>query len=233
MTLVEYLSALNRKERYFLIAQAVCGKPSFDLADSFRQSLSWTLGVDVPAHAYCAMDYHLDWLYVALLLAQDGHEEGHIYDSPEDASLPPLVMNANQEDMDLLVAFEEDSLTHVIIVEAKADTGWTNKQLLSKSRRLSRIFDPDVATEPGSKSMAPRNASRYPAVRPHFLLMSPRQPSGIDVSTWPEWMRKDDSFHWLGLNTGGGRLKIQRIDESGANWKVVSLPAAHPQAITE
>ena len=48
------------------------------------------------------------------------------------------VATGNQEDADLLVAFEQGDIIHLMLVEAKAETGWTNKQMCSKAKGLSR-----------------------------------------------------------------------------------------------
>ena len=46
----------------------------------------------------------------------------------------------NQEDIDLLIAFEKQAKTHLVLVEAKGGTAWGNDQLRSKASRLQHIF---------------------------------------------------------------------------------------------
>ena len=53
--LSQYLESLNRKERFFLTG------------------LRQVVGLNVPHDAFAAMDYHLDWMHVALLLRCDNN----------------------------------------------------------------------------------------------------------------------------------------------------------------
>jgi hypothetical protein len=68
-TLVECLKLFNRKERYWLIRNAL-GQNSGDLplSDSFRQKLGKEIGTEIPVEAWWALDYHIDWLFGALVL---------------------------------------------------------------------------------------------------------------------------------------------------------------------
>ena len=164
-TLIHLLERFNRKERYFLLAHAL-GNARFQLSYEFRLQLGKKLGVDVPIDASCWMDYPLDWLYAALELFSDGHHNN--YPSPnfpgktdED---PPFNVNVNQEDIDLLIAFESDSGTQLILIEAKGVGAFGNTQLRSKARRLRVIFGDE----------GERHASR--GIRPHFLIASPEEP---------------------------------------------------------
>ena len=185
------------------------------------------------------MDYHLDWLYAALVITRDGVEGLHA--SPGGPDDPVGNVNANQEDVDFLVAFDDGDVTHIVLIEAKADTGWTNKQMTSKATRLSRIFDPSI--DPLAPEVA-RNAAAFPGVRPHFVLTSPtgpptglhtlpRPPAGASPGHpgWPEWMRRSDgSVAWLPLDTGDAKWRITRCDENGrpmrtgVHWRVASPP---------
>ncbi len=61
--LIELLESFNRKERFFLISQAV---GEFQLNDDFRRELGKAINVDVPHDAFTAMDYRLEWLTAAL-----------------------------------------------------------------------------------------------------------------------------------------------------------------------
>ncbi len=190
--LIERLESFNRKERFFLVGAAL-GNPRFRLAQDFRTKLGDVFGLDVPHDAFAAMDYHLDWMHVALLLADKAMDNVHSND--------PTVVTGNQEDVDLLVAFREGSVTHLLLIEAKAETGWTNKQMSSKARRLRQIFC--------------ANGLRYPTVRPHFSLMSPRPPQRLDIREWPTWMTRGGKPIWLKLSVPPGRRRIFRCDNNG------------------
>ena len=63
--LIEVLEQFNRKERFFLIGQAL-GNEDFPLSKSFRKALGEEIGIDIPRGAFAAMDYHLDWIAASL-----------------------------------------------------------------------------------------------------------------------------------------------------------------------
>ena len=191
-SVVEYLESFNRKERFFLIGTAL-GNPSFRLPQDFRARLSQAFGVHVPPNAFAAMDYHLDWIHASLLLP--GSEDVVVHPNTEP------IATGNQQDVDLLVAFDEGSITHLLLLEAKVETGWTNKQMLSKADRLRRIFGDD--------------GMRHPQVKPHFGLMSPRTPQRLDASAWPSWMTREGVPIWLELSLTPGRRRITRCDRNG------------------
>ena len=65
--LIEHLRSFNRKERFILLKDAL-GQHTFSLDASFRERLRAIINVDVPSDAFVAMDYHLDWLQMALFL---------------------------------------------------------------------------------------------------------------------------------------------------------------------
>lgn len=57
-----------------------------------------------------------------------------------------MLMTATQEDIDFLIAFadkDDSSLVHLVMLEAKGVTGWSNSQLARKARRLNAIFGND------------------------------------------------------------------------------------------
>lgn len=201
-TLIEILNSFNRKERFFLVSHAL-GNPEFHLSPSFRSSLSYELGLEIPSNARCWMDYHLDWLYAALTLFEEGPKRH--YPSPNfppasermDGGAPPPPENINvaqTEDIDLLIGFQQGASTHLVLVEAKGVTGFGNKQLRSKARKLGHIF-----------GMQERPLS--PRIIPHFLLASPGAPAiartdeerGIDIRRFPLWMKPSDDLLWVQL----------------------------------
>ena len=49
--LIEILRQFNRKERFFLIGQAL-GNEAFSLAERFRQELGEVIGVKIPGNAF-------------------------------------------------------------------------------------------------------------------------------------------------------------------------------------
>ena len=191
--LIELLEAFNRKERFFLISQAL---GNFQLSEDFRRDLGGVIGLTIPHSAFTAMDYHLEWLTAALYLHDHGDVDS-IFDNPQQQ-----VIRGNQEDTDLLVAFKDSGQYHLILVEAKSAAGWENKQMRSKAGRLAQIF--------GSEG------NRYPRVVPHICLASPRRPKLLKSSEWPGWMTNDDgSYIWLELKFPVERLKVTRCDPNG------------------
>lgn len=213
LSLLEHLERLNRKERFFLVALAL-GNPKFRLSARFRRELSSKIGVEVPDQARCWMDYHLDWVYAALqLTAKPGEAR---YDSPrfprERSEDGVFNVNENQEDTDLLVAFELREATHLVFIEAKATTLFTNGQLGSKARRLGRIFGQDDTDAKYQEN---------PRVVPHFVLASPGEPTmrsdpfphGLKAEGIPAWMLDEGKFRWLRLRIPDRQWEIERCGE--------------------
>ena len=202
--LIDYLRDFNRKERFILLDHVLGQQPGdvFRLNSCFRGKLANKLGLEIREDAFVAMDYHLDWIQMAVHLAIGGLPEARVIDNPEIEGVRKL-FQANQEDVDLLIAFEEDvQKTHLVMIEAKADTGWTNKQLGSKAGRLGQIFDKRVLE----------------IVMPHFVLMSPcsksKRKRKIDTDGWPPWMTNGNTAHWLELPLRDGLLRVTRCDAS-------------------
>ena len=192
-SLLEHIESFNRKERFFLIGE-VLGNPIFRSSAGFRKRVGDVFGLDIPVDALVLMDYHLDWIHASLALAS-GVDESGVHENE------PVVATGTQEDIDLLIAFDEEDTTHLLMLEAKATTGWTNRQTLSKAKRLAAIFGPD--------------GTRFPSVRPHFGLLSPRCPQHLRSEKWPAWMTINDSPVWLKLPIPRGRRHLTRTDAYG------------------
>ena len=189
--LIEHLRSFNRKERFILLREAL-GRDT--LGGAFRSRLGDRIGAAVPANAFVAMDYHLDWLQMALYLAGNPAPPKQI---PNDQ-----LVSGNQEDADLIVAFDRDSTTRVVLIEAKVETNWTNSQLESKARRLSRIFGDG---RPGVH-----------LATPHYVLASPEPPPpGISTAEWPEWMKPRGEPVWMELERPAGLKKPTRCTARG------------------
>ncbi len=172
--LIELLESLNRKERFFLVKQAL---GNFQLSDDFRRELGRATDLDIPSGAFAAMDYHLDWLAAALCAHESG-DIGITFDNPQQHdNTQKRLVRGNQEDTDLLIAFKSDEQYHIVLVEAKGATNWNNEQMKSKADRLKQIFG--------------HEGTRYREVIPHFCLVSPSCPEKLRKSEWPGWMTKD------------------------------------------
>lgn len=212
--LIKILESFNRKERFFLVAQALGqergGDPAFTLSDDFRQELEDKVEICIPVKdVFVAMDYHLDWVAASLAkweAVKAGKADKSIFPNPGQK-----VVEGNQEDIDLLVAFDCGGQYHLILIEAKAyDNGgyahFGNKQLKSKAARMGQIFG-----ECGKK---------YDDVKPHFLLMSHNPPTARLKVSWPQWVLrgKEMPVHLkLSLPPETERRTVGRSNESGAS----------------
>ena len=194
--LIEQLRSFNRKERFILLREAL-GRDA--LGDAFRRRLGDCIGAPVPANAFVAMDYHLDWLQMALYLARTPDPPPRI---PKQDVLGegPADFNANQMDVDLLVAFDEGATTHLVLLEAKMETGWTNRQMCKKAERLRQIFG-----DPPDRSLAD----------PGFVLLSPRRPQRLETNDWPGWMTRGGEPVWMKLPRPSGLRKVTRCAPDG------------------
>jgi len=192
------LESLNRKERFFLVGAAL-GNPDFQLGPEYAQKLSRSFDLDVPSNSWVAMDYHLDWISTALHVR---HNELSLGKPWLNGPIEDRIVRGNQEDVDLIVGFEEGDTTVLLLVEAKAATGWTNPQQNSKAKRLSRIFGAE--------------ADRYPGVLPRFALTSPsKPPKNLEVSGWPSWMAPGGCPTWFPLTMAPNRRRVVRCDQAG------------------
>lgn len=221
MNIVEALRQFNRKERYWLIRNAL-GPSSGQLGEDFRNAIGALLGIQVPEDAWWAMDYHLDWLVGALALERDGGMVG-------DAQLnlvahvnnePVALVQGNQEDVDLVVAFGST----LILIEAKGDTSWSNTQLNSKVARLQLIL--------GEAGTAPSSLDHLSV---YFILMSPKESGQLkrDLGgAWPVWMLKDGKPMWIPMRMAEDGLepaflrvvrcqdKNGLVGKEGSYWKI-------------
>lgn len=217
--LIAWLEAFNRKERYYLISQALGG---FSLDRAFRDLLGRTLGFEIPSHGSAWMDYHLDWVFAALTLANLSPDEAadRVFESPNFSGGDPLLstkpvhVNSNQEDIDLLVAFRDGEVTRLVFLEAKGETSWSNRQLGSKVRRLATIF-----------------AGAGHGLSLSFVLCSPRPPVRMKIPEGcPDWVAPGGTWRWMQLAVPAGRREIERWDgpggvpsESATTWRVRPL----------
>ena len=189
------LDRLNRKERYFLIGMAL-GNPEFKLDPAFRHKLSNKYGLTIPDTTFVAMDYHLNWIFAAAALSFDTPLRENIFDNKGG------IVDGTQEDVDLLVAFEdESSINHVIMLEAKGFTSFNNRQFAHKMDRLRSIFGDD--------------GQRWKAVKPYFGLVSRREPSKLQVIKCPSWLKVEGTLPWFKMSLPGNRLILYRCDEQG------------------
>lgn len=197
--LIYYLRKFNRKERYFLIREAI-GNGNFDLNNSFRENLQKKLNINIPKDAYAAMDYHLDWIDVSLRVWSKKIEINNKFENELNKKKKRQI-NSNQEDIDLIIAFKLKDIYNIILIEAKGVTGWTNKQMDSKVERLKKIFG--------------EYCEKYKYLQVFFILISPGESDNIKYESWPKWMKKNNKPIWLELKTEKSFYKITRCRQDG------------------
>jgi len=202
--LVQALKRFNRKERFWLLSDAV-GKPFASLSPDFLSKAGTELGIELPSNPWWAFDYHFDWLHAVLTLGP----EYNLTPLPGPASNNPPIATGNQEDIDLLIAFDQT----VILIEAKMSTSWTNKQMESKFRRMSSLPTQHV--------------------QPYFVLASPSKPKKLNLAGVPSWALKTQDgtaqpAHIIlpGREDQDSALMVSRCNEAGvksaigAHWKI-------------
>ena len=201
--LLEILRGFERKERFAVLTEAIgFDLDAIQLEEGFRRKLEGSIGQPIPPCVFLAIDYHLDWIEIALLL--------NTSESPPRSPFPhdrASAINSNQQDIDVLIAFEREdqagnTISHLVLIEAKAFSSWNNSQLISKAARLEEIFGDE--------------GTRYRFVQPHFVLMSGRAIKNIRTTEWPKFMRNNDSLRILNYRLPP-RPKIIRCDEHGKN----------------
>ena len=140
MSFLELLQSFNRKERYHLLSDVL--NDPFNLSEDYRCRLQCAINVPVPKSAWVAMDYHLDWISVAVKLygAKRSPDNCGKLDNSNNK-----LFKANQQDIELVIAFEVGMKINLVLVEAKAyEAKWDKNQLSSKLDRLREIFEPPV-----------------------------------------------------------------------------------------
>ena len=180
---------MNRKERFPLVGEAL-GNPAFQRGDGFRSRLTAKVGSVVPADAFVAIDYHLDWIHAAVSVGEHRADINRIHSNAKG------IATGTQEDVDSIVAFRTKAATHIIMTEAKAETGWATDQAGSKAARLRVIFGEE--------------GNEHAGIKPSYVLMSPRPPKRLATENWPSWMlRTDGEAHWIELTA-----KLQAVSVS-------------------
>jgi len=223
-TLVDALRLFNRKERFILLEHATGSGDHLRLGSDFADSLSAAIGVDVPQGAYLAVDYHLDWLYAAIRTYLGGWStDGGVLHTADGEPVHAAALTASQEDVDLIVAWEKAEISHIIMVEAKAYSGWTNAQLRSKVRRLRQIFDDD-----GCPLATRHVGGPHSSIRAHFVLTGFGESAGVDPAGWPPWtIGQTGRPRFLALRKPTERWGVQRTDADGKPW---TAPEGQPQS---
>ncbi|HGK7310789.1 hypothetical protein [Aeromonas hydrophila] len=212
--LIKNLKSFNRKERFYLVGQML-GNPDFRMDDKQLDKIYDLINIKIPREYFAAMDYHLDWIYASLYLTQNnptGRVERNFIE--ENGIAIDHQISGTQEDVDFLLAFvDHENITHIVMIEAKGDSYFSNGQLDSKNKRFKAIFG---------------NENTWPNVRPHFIICSPKKPQKINIEEPAYFIFKNSKLPWLELDMGNGKNKVTRCDKNekpsndGEHWKVES-----------
>ena len=205
-SLIDNLKSFNRKERFYLIGQML-GNPEFRMDDNQLDNISKLIGFTIPRKYFAAMDYHLDWIYASLSLtrnnANDKAYKRNFIDNEQNVDLQ---ISGTQEDVDFLLAFiDHENTTHLVMIEAKGDSYFSNGQLDSKNKRFKAIFG---------------NENTWENVKPHFLICSPKEPQNVIIEDPAYFMlTKESNLIWFPLVMDTGKNKVTRCMESKGNYK--------------
>ncbi|MGL4924402.1 hypothetical protein [Aeromonas sp. 30P] len=212
-SLIDNLKSFNRKERFYLIGQML-GNPEFRMDDNQLDKISNLIGLTIPRKYFAAMDYHLDWIYASLFLTQEHGGKIFPRNFIDNNKKVDLQISGTQEDVDFLIAFvDHENTTHIVMIEAKGDSYFSNGQLDSKNKRFKAIFG---------------NENTWPNVRPHFLICSPKEPQKINIEDPAYFIFKNSELLLLKLDMGDGKKKVTRCNKDdkacndGKYWKIES-----------
>ncbi len=206
MEVIEYLKSFNRKERYHLVGQLL-GNSEFKLDPNIFRKILNLLNLETPSYYFSAMDYHIDWIYASLSLANKTQ-------LPALRDKDNLCISATQEDVDFLISFvDEKGITHLIMIEAKGDTNFTSEQISHKSERLTEIFGD--------------NGNKWKNVVPHFIFCSPNRPT-FKKKILPKFIRGENQNEllWFRLYMPANQRKVTRCDsdgkpsQNGSHWRI-------------
>ena len=201
MDIVRNLMLLNAKERFHLFMKLTDSK-QLQLGEDFKQAFYEKTKISIPKNAFVAIDYHLTWLYAALTI--------DVENDTSEQEIDFELITRTQEDMDALIAFKKDGTTYIILIEAKLYCSWGSRQLLSKLKRLDKIFD----------------TCKYP-IQPILILMSPKESKALlknisdELSSISRWLQQDQ-LHWLSLTANEPIKKVSTIKQDSTKWKIVN-----------
>ncbi|RQM70061.1 hypothetical protein [Aeromonas enteropelogenes] len=210
--LIKNLKSFNRKERFYLVGQML-GNPDFRMDKTQLDEISKLIKVKPPSEYFAAMDYHLDWIYASLFLTQKHDEKPFPRNFIDNKQKLDLQISGTQEDVDFLLAFvDHENTTHLVMIEAKGDSYFSNAQLDSKNKRFKAIFG---------------NENTWPNVNPHFLICSPKKPQKINIEEPAYFIFNEElELTWFPLDMSDDKNKVTRWGEdnkpcSDGNYWVV------------
>lgn len=238
--LVKCLAKYNRKERYWLIQNAL-GEPEkqLKLTREFRDRLFGVIDIAIPCNAWWATDYHINWLFGAFILDRYGPltcELANPWSAGKLNGLPRRLIQGNQEDFDLIIAFDRT----IILIEAKVVGSWSNKQIDSKCQRLQDWADLSDKVVPSECKPLAASGTQTP-LNVFMVLASPKCPEKLKDSEWPSFVTVENGkpfFLPLRLPTAPEKFLVpQRLSKNSEktdddiydHWKQVLTNAPDPK----
>ncbi|MFM0327639.1 hypothetical protein [Caballeronia glebae] len=186
--------------------------------ERFVRKVLMACGIDArPERFFCAMDFHLDWLYAALM-KPDLDPAWRRQDVPlprifdEEAGEYPVT--GGQQDADFVMCFTEPvtddqtatPVTHLLLIEAKGAGSWNTNQMRSKFRQYRAMKHAFLA-------------GHNKHVQPRLVLMSPNNPLETNAKN-AEFLRALEAFTqfgeivWIDLEMRD-TLCVVRCDDQG------------------
>ncbi len=187
------LHLLNCSELHHL-TRAALDSPHFTLTEGFRSTLSREFGVEVPEDAFAGIGYRIDWLHGALKMTFEPAAD-HVYEGRGE------LLQATQETIDLLVAWDEPESAHVVMLQTRGSTQAANRQFRNCMKHIGGVFGPE--------------GDRWPGVQPHIGLASLREPPRISAKDVPVWALRDGLPIWIRVGTRDPLCAITRCDDVG------------------
>jgi hypothetical protein len=180
-TLQSLLISFDRKERHALLDKIFEDKIRY-FSKNFIASLKKATGIDIPSSYIWFIDYHLDWIEAAIFYHLNKLDTNKIHSIHTDGneSYPKFTLDFTQRDIDFLVYFKVNGCSKFIMVEAKYDTNWDNKQFNIKANRLKTIYNNYTILNDKLKSNI--------LIEFYYILMSPMDPKKLQNCKGWKWI---------------------------------------------
>jgi hypothetical protein len=209
------LSRFNAKERFALI-QRVLGVDFVPHDDFVAEILRECEIMADHRDVFCAMDFHLDWLYAALINKELNPDLRMPLVADKDFGAP---VTGRQQDADFILCFTDEASdkTHLLLIEAKGVGSWDTKQIRSKLNQYRAMREAFAAN---------------PNVAPRLILMSQKDPNGKKAGPTLEFLRVIDEFKdfgkvvWLELPMPTTYAVVRCLEDgtpnkdAPTNWKL-------------
>lgn len=195
-SLQNLLTTFDRKERHALLDKVFRSNISH-ISSEFISEIQVELGIKIPDDPVWFLDYHIDWMEAAIFIYLNDKDLGDeccfLRDGGEGH--PRFTLEFTQRDIDFLIYFKQNDSDNLIMIEAKYDTSWGNKQVNAKLDRLEAIRRNYIE--------ANKTKSKQVNINFYYVLLSPVKPKRL--STNVKW-------HWIELNACDNLHTVSRCD---------------------